>query len=87
MEARFIERVDLTGDGETAFNRWMDDVADSELNRETIKFEMLEIFENRAAMSESVSYELRQQYTRTGRPEIFYPSEADILIIYGEDEE
>jgi hypothetical protein len=67
----------LTPASRARFAGWLQDVGSANLRPEAVESEMLRIMEERAASGESMSYELRQQFTSTGRPELFHAVAED----------
>ncbi len=62
--------LSLTPAGRARFHSWLQDVGKPDLTPSAIESDMLDVCSNRAEAEESMSYELRQQYTTSGRPEL-----------------
>ena len=81
-----MTNVQLTDSGAAAFNEWFDSVARPAVRREAVCFELLDQLADRVDMSESLVYELGQQYTTTGRPEHLHLSSTDVEVTAEDDE-
>ncbi len=75
-----IQNISLTETCIEKFNRWFDDVAKKGVYKKAAIMEALEVLEEKAGNTESLVYELGQQYTNTGRSELFIFTPDDVEI-------
>lgn len=74
----------LTPTGRSRFTEWLQDVGKPGLDRDAVESAMLDACLDRAEAEESMIYELRGQFTTTGRPEIFFADAGDFEAVLWE---
>lgn len=70
--------IRFTPTAHARFQAWLADVARPAVRPAVVEAEALDIIRARAEAGETLSYELGQQYTTTGRPEVWTAVLADI---------
>ena len=81
-----ITNVELTTEATERFNSWFADSAKAGVRIEVVVGEMLDVFADRLASDESLSYELAARYTKSGTPAIFHAERDDLIIAEQDDE-
>ena len=82
-----IKQIALTSLGTSKFNKWLSAVGKPDLNLQAVSFEALSAFEDAINDNQTPTYELGQQFTTTGRPEVFTLESEDFTaeITHEED--
>ena len=75
-----LKRVELTASGASKFNEWLYAIGKPNLNFTEIELKGLECFERQIFIGEKPAYELGQQLTKTGRPEVFILDSLDYTV-------
>ncbi len=75
-----IKKIELTALGSSKFNKWISVFGVSSLNLQAVAFEALNSFEDDLNAGETPHYELGQQFTKTGRPEVFNLESEDYTV-------
>ncbi len=81
-----ITNIEFKESGIEKFNKWFSESAKENVDMQTVMFECLDIIQDRVSSNETLFYELRGQYTQSGRPEHFYLNHEDIEISEENDE-
>ncbi len=64
-------QIELTNLGQSKFNKWLSEVGNPNLNLQAVAFEALDCLVNDLSDGQTPTYELGQQFTTTGRAEVF----------------
>jgi hypothetical protein len=72
--------IELTNLGQSKFNKWLAEIGVANLNIQAVAFEALDHLEEEVSGNQTPTYELGQQFTTTGRPEVFKFSNEDYEI-------
>lgn len=81
-----VTSIELTQADTEAFNDFFSTNAKPGVNMQAVLFEVLDVLADRAGNAESLSYELRSQYTVSGRPELLYLSAEHVTVSEEADE-
>ena len=82
-----IVNIELTQSGTDKFNAFFAQNAKESVSMQAVLSEALDIFQERASMEETLSYELGKSYTNSGNPAILTLDDADVLIETADDDE
>jgi len=84
---KLLSGLYFTETGRTRFNDWLESVAKPSVSYDATALEALYRIEDQVGMGdENPVYELSQQFTATGRPELFFAAPDDIEVVWEDDD-